>query len=167
MKQWVEEQEQNMYDFIHDFSSSDYESISEGELEQLKEYQMMNEQRLLQKNFINEDKAYDGGRGKESDKLKNASDNMTLKTKINMTKSHNANGILNSSKIQNLEELADNAGEIINRKEKQFDKNALIRQLLSSYSRFEKRKILRPKPYFQNPDVPFVRRSQFQGGYRL
>lgn len=38
-----------MFDFIYDFSSSDYESISEGELEHFDEYNELNEQHLLQR----------------------------------------------------------------------------------------------------------------------
>ena len=89
MKQWVEEHEKDMYDFIEDFSSSDYESVSEEEFEQINEYKRVNDLKLMHKNFADEEKIETRSAGGGSSNAKGKGGG------INLNGSQNANGLLN------------------------------------------------------------------------
>lgn len=80
----------------------------------------MNEQKLLNKNFVDEDKIEARSVGGGSKKGKSHG--------VNMNGSQNANGLLNSSKISiTSNDIARNKGITPSGNDKGFDKNALIR----------------------------------------
>lgn len=116
----IAENEQKVYDFIYDFSSSDYECISEGDLEHLNEYIALNEMNLQNRML---EFAHSPG--------------MSVKKKRNHEMSPDDDEISQLSQTQ-----------LNNNESGQTNKGFHLRRLLDSYKKFEKRKVLKPIPHF-------------------
>ena len=112
----IEENEKNVYNFLEDFSSSDYDSVSEEELD------MMPEDSQLSDSHSNFEFGYMRGGGKRDHSRLTQSEASFTTTK--------SKGIYPKE------------------------------QLLKTYKRFEKRKILKRPKTFQNGEQNFILRNQ-------